>query len=60
MLEAMTESIESVADRIARQTCLVAETDGKIVGSGTHKELLRDCQLYRDMAKLQEYEGVAE
>ena len=33
MLEAMTESIESVADRISRQTCLVAETDGKIVGS---------------------------
>ena len=33
MLEAMTESIESVADRISRQTCLVAVCDGKIVGS---------------------------
>ena len=33
MLEAMTESVESVADRIIRQTCLVAESDGKIVGS---------------------------
>ncbi len=33
MLEAMTESIESVADRISRQTCLVAVSDGKIVGS---------------------------
>ena len=42
------------ADRI------IVLSDGKIVGSGTHKELLRDCQLYRDMAKLQEYEGAAE
>ena len=33
MLEAMTESVESVADRISRQTCLVAVSDGKIVGS---------------------------
>ena len=38
MLEAMTESIESVADRISRQTCLVAETGGKIVGSICIKE----------------------
>ena len=33
LLEAMTESIESVADRISRQTCLVALCDGKIVGT---------------------------
>ena len=33
MLEAMTESIESVSDRISKQTCLVAETGGKIVGT---------------------------
>ena len=33
MLEAMTESIESVSDRISRQTCLVAESGGKIVGT---------------------------
>ena len=33
MLEAMTESVESVADRISRQTCLIAESDGTIVGS---------------------------
>ncbi len=38
MLEAMTESIESVADRISRQTCLVAETGGRIVGSICIKE----------------------
>ena len=33
MLEAMTESIESVSDRISRQTCLVAVSDEKIVGT---------------------------
>ena len=38
MLEAMTESVESVADRIARQTCLIAECGGKIVGSICIKE----------------------
>ena len=33
MLEALTESIESVADRISRQTCLIAVQDGEIVGT---------------------------
>ena len=33
MLEAMTESVESVADRIIRQTCLIAICEGEIVGS---------------------------
>ena len=33
MLEAMTESVESVSDRITRQTCLVAVSNGKIVGT---------------------------
>jgi len=33
LLEAMTESIESVADRITRQTCLVAVCSGKIAGT---------------------------
>lgn len=35
------------ADRI-----LVME-DGQIVGNGTHKELLRTCELYREIAQLQ-------
>ena len=35
------------ADRI-----LVME-DGRIVGSGTHRELLRNCGLYREIAQLQ-------
>ena len=38
MLEAMTESVESVADRIKRQTCLIAEIDGEIVGTICIKE----------------------
>lgn len=33
MLEAMTESVGSVADRISKQTCLIAELDGEIVGT---------------------------
>lgn len=33
LLEAMTESVESVADRISKQICLVAESDGKIIGT---------------------------
>jgi len=39
---------------------IVVISDGKIVDTGTHKELLKKCELYREMAKLQEYEGVAE
>ena len=31
--EAMTESVDSVADRILRQTCLIALLDGKIIGT---------------------------
>ena len=27
--------------------------DGQIVGNGTHKELLRTCELYREIAQLQ-------
>ena len=38
MLEALTESVESVADRISKQTCLVAESDGTIIGSICIKE----------------------
>ena len=33
MLEAMTESVESVADRIKRQNCLIAVKDEEIVGT---------------------------
>jgi len=39
---------------------IIVISDGKIIDTGTHKELLKKCELYREMAKLQEYEGVAE
>lgn len=38
MLEAMTESVESVADRISRQTCLIAVLDDEVVGTVCIKE----------------------
>ena len=40
------------ADRI------IVLSDGKMIASGTHRELMKDCELYREMAKLQEYEEV--
>jgi len=45
-----------VAQRI--NTVLNAEQilvldNGKIVGKGTHKELLKNCQVYRDIAESQ-------
>ena len=39
MLEALTESVESVADRISRQTCLIAVTDNETVGTICIKEV---------------------
>ena len=38
LLEAMTESIESVADRISKQTCLIAVNENRIVGTICIKE----------------------
>ena len=38
------------ADRI------IVISDGRIIDSGTHSELMKRCDLYREMAKLQEYE----
>ena len=35
---------------------IIVIADGKIVDSGTHAELMKRCDLYREMAKLQEYE----
>ena len=35
---------------------IIVISDGKIVDSGTHAELMKRCDLYREMAKLQEYE----
>lgn len=59
--KALSENIKNstiiiVAQRIS--TVLNAEQilvldNGKIVGKGTHKELLKDCQVYRDIAESQ-------
>ena len=35
---------------------IIVISDGKIIDSGTHSELMKRCDLYREMAKLQEYE----
>ena len=35
---------------------IIVISDGKMVDSGTHDELMTRCDLYREMAKLQEYE----
>ena len=35
---------------------IIVISDGKIIDSGTHDELMKRCDLYREMAKLQEYE----
>ena len=35
---------------------IIVMSDGKIIDSGTHDELMKRCDLYREMAKLQEYE----
>ena len=45
-----------VAQRIS--TILYAEQilvldDGKVVGKGTHEQLLKDCEVYREIAKSQ-------
>ncbi len=36
---------------------IVVLDEGKVVGIGTHKELMRDCALYRDIAISQMTEG---
>ena len=35
---------------------IIVISDGKIIDSGTHDELMKRCDLYREMANLQEYE----
>ena len=35
---------------------IIVISDGKMIDSGTHDELMKRCDLYREMAKLQEYE----
>ena len=39
-----------VAQRISK---ILVLNDGRIVGKGTHEELLRDCETYREIARSQ-------
>lgn len=32
---------------------IIVLDEGRVVGNGTHEELLRDCETYRDIAKSQ-------
>jgi ATP-binding cassette subfamily B protein len=34
-------------------TRILVLENGEVVGQGTHKELLKDCQLYREIAEIQ-------
>ena len=42
---------------IANADRIVVLADGKMVGYGTHAELLKNCDIYREMAVIQEYAG---
>jgi ATP-binding cassette subfamily B protein len=41
---------------IAGADRIVVLSDGKMVGYGTHSELLKNCEIYREMARIQEFE----
>lgn len=43
---------------IANADRIVVLADGKMVGCGTHSELLKTCDIYREMAEIQEYAEV--
>ena len=45
-----------VAQRISsilNADCILVIDDGRIIGNGTHKELLESCSLYREIAEIQ-------
>jgi len=59
-LSAVTEgaAVVIVSQRIgtiANADRIVVLADGRMVGYGTHSELLRTCDIYREMAEIQEY-----
>ncbi|MBE6527243.1 MAG: ABC transporter ATP-binding protein [Thermoplasmata archaeon] len=43
---------------IANADRIVVLADGRMVGCGTHSELLKTCDIYREMAEIQEYAEV--
>ena len=52
----VSQRISTIADADR----IIVLSDGRIVGNGKHDELMRSCEIYKEMAKIQEYtEGVA-
>ncbi len=49
----VSQRISTIAD--ADNILVIA--DGTIVGSGKHDHLMKTCDIYREMARIQEYEG---
>ena len=45
---------------IADADRIIVIADGRIVGSGKHDELMAGCDIYREMAEIQEYTGVGQ
>ncbi|MBO5547590.1 MAG: ABC transporter ATP-binding protein, partial [Candidatus Methanomethylophilaceae archaeon] len=41
---------------IADADRIIVLSDGKMVGNGKHEQLLKDCDIYREMARIQDYE----
>ncbi len=42
---------------IADADRIIVLSDGRIVGSGKHEELMQSCEIYREMARIQEFMG---
>lgn len=47
----VSQRISTIADADR----IVVLADGKIVGNGRHEDLMRDCHIYQEMAKIQEF-----
>lgn len=52
----VSQRISTIADADR----IIVLSDGRIVGNGTHQELLRSCEIYREMAAIQECGGDTE
>ena len=53
--EATTVIVSQRISTIADADRIIVISDGRIVGSGRHDELMRDCDIYKEMAKIQEF-----
>ncbi|MBO6084393.1 MAG: ABC transporter ATP-binding protein, partial [Candidatus Methanomethylophilaceae archaeon] len=53
--DATTVIVSQRISTIADADKIIVISDGKIVGCGKHDELMRDCEIYKEMAKIQEF-----